>query len=134
MPDAILILNAGSSSIKFSVFVAKAGELALTFGGQIEGLFTSPRFVAKTPDKKVIGEKSWGDGVKLGHDGAIDYLSVFLREHKGNLKLAGMGHRVVLGGVKYSQPVRVDAQVLAELEELIPLAPLHQPHNLPPFR
>jgi acetate kinase len=134
MPDAILVLNAGSSSIKFSVFVANRAELALSFNGQIEGLYTSPKFAAKATDGTVIGEKSWGEGVKLGHQGAIEFLRVFLRENRGNLRLAGMGHRVVLGGQKYFRPVRIDAQVLPELEQLIPLAPLHQPHNLAPIR
>lgn len=134
MPDAILVLNAGSSSIKFSVFVAKRRDLELAFSGQVEGLYTSPRFVAKTPDGSAIGEKSWGEGVKLGHEGAIEFLRVFLRENRGDLRLAGMGHRVVLGGLKYFRPVRVDAQVLADLEQLIPLVPLHQPHNLAPIR
>jgi acetate kinase len=134
MTDAILVLNAGSSSIKFSVFLAERGELQLHFNGQLEGLFTSPRFVAKNPDGTVLGEKSWGEGVKLGHDGAIEFLRGFLREHRGGLQLVGMGHRVVLGGLKYPGPVRVDAQVLADLERLIPLVPLHQPHNLGPIR
>jgi len=134
MTDAILVLNAGSSSIKFSVFVAEKGELGLAFSGQVEGLFNSPHFIAKTTDGALLGEKSWGEGVKLGHDGAIEHLRVFLREHRGGLRLAGLGHRVVLGGLKYLQPVRVDAQVLADLEQLIPLVPLHQPHNLAPIR
>ena len=134
MRDAILVLNAGSSSIKFSVFVDMDGKLQPTFSGQVEALYNSPHFVAKTPDGTVIGEKSWGEGKKLGHDGAIDYLQVFLREKKGDVKLAGMGHRVVLGGTKYLQPVQVDQSVLAELEKLVPLVPLHQPHNLAPIR
>jgi acetate kinase len=134
MTDAILVLNAGSSSIKFSVFVAKKAELELAFSGQVEGLYTSPRFIAKTTDGAVIADKSWGEGVKLGHDGAIEHLRVFLREQRGELRLAGMGHRVVLGGLKYFKPVRVDAQVLDDLEKLTPLVPLHQPHNLAPIR
>jgi acetate kinase len=133
MTDAILVVNAGSSSIKFSVFVVRSGALEPSFRGQVEGLFTSPRFVAKTADGAVISEKSWGEGVKLGHDGAIEHLRLFLREQRGDLRLAGMGHRVGHGGLKYSQPVRVDAQVLADLEQLIPLMPLHQPHNLAPI-
>jgi acetate kinase len=134
MPDAILVLNAGSSSIKFSVFVQRKTELKSVFNGQVEALFTSPRFIAKTTEGKVIGEKSWGEGVKLGHTGAIEHLRVFLREQRGELRLAGVGHRVGFGGLKYSQPVRVDAQILADLEKLIPLMPLHQPHNLAPIR
>jgi len=134
MSDAILVINAGSSSIKFSVFVVKSGGLTLHFLGQIEGLFTSPRFKAKNAQGTVIGEKSWGDGTKLGHGGAIEYLRVFLREQKGDLRLAGMGHRVALGGTKYFKPVRIDPDVLADLEHLVPLVPLHQPNNLAPIR
>jgi acetate kinase len=134
MPDAILVLNAGSSSIKFSVFVAQRAGLELSFSGQIESLYTSPKFAAKATGGTVIGEKNWGEGVKLGHDGAIEFLRTFLRENRGDLRLAGVGHRVVLGGQKYFTPVRVDAQVLADLENLIPLVPLHQPHNLAPIR
>jgi acetate kinase len=134
MVDAILVLNAGSSSIKFSVFSVRSGNLELASRGQVEGLYTAPRFVAKAPDGGVLSEKSWGEGVTLGHGGAIDYLRVFLREQRGDLRLAGLGHRVGHGGVKYSQPVRVDAQILADLERLIPLTPLHQPHNLAPIR
>jgi acetate kinase len=133
MREAILVLNAGSSSIKFSVFVGKNDGLDLVIRGQAEGLFTSPRFVAKSADGTVLDEKTWGEGVKLGHAGAIEYLSQFLQEHRGGMTLVGVGHRVVHGGMKYFQPVRVDAQVLANLSKLIPLAPLHQPHNLAPI-
>src|SRR5437879_13410553 len=103
MTDAILVLNAGSSSIKFSVFVAKQGELELSFNGQLEGLYTAPRFIAKTADGEVLSQKSWGEGMKLGHEGAIEYLRAFLRDHREGLRLIGMGHRVVLGGLKYFQ-------------------------------
>jgi len=134
MTDAILVLNAGSSSIKFSVFLVEQDQLKLNLNGQIEGLFTSPRFLAKSTDGTVISEKAWGEGVKLGHDGAIEHLRVFLGELRGKLRPVGIGHRVVLGGLKYFQPVRVNAQVLADLEQLVPLVPLHQPHNLAPIR
>lgn len=132
--EAILVINAGSSSVKFSVFATERQELELKYRGQLEGLFTSPRFVAKDPEGGVVSRKSWGDGVKLGHEGALDHLREFLREIAGEMRLAGMGHRVGHGGLKYNHPVRVDAQVLADLEDLIPLTPLHQPHNLRPIR
>jgi len=133
MPDAILVLNGGSSSIKFSVFVADGTRLDLAFRGLVEGLFTSPHFIAKTSQGAVMSEKSWGDGVKLGHEGAIEHLRLFLREHRGDFQLAGVGHRVGHGGIKYTHPVRVDKQIFADLEKLIPLVPLHQPHNLAPI-
>ncbi len=133
MNNAILVINAGSSSVKFSVFIAANANLELKVRGQLEGLFTSPRFVAKDPQGKVVGEKSWGDGVKLGHEGAIEHLRIFLREHATGIQLAGVGHRIAHGGMKYSQPVRLDKTILADLEKLVPLAPLHQPHNLRPI-
>ena len=134
MPDTIAVLNAGSSSVKFSVFVESGAELRLQVRGQIEGLFTRPRFVAKAADGSLMAEKDWGDSQSLGHDGALDHLIEFLRERGGGLTLAGVGHRVVHGGLEYAQPVRVDAQVLTALEKYVPLAPLHQPHNLAPIR
>jgi len=134
MPTAIVVINAGSSSIKFSVFVEWGAELRLQVRGQIERLFTAPRFVAKGVDGAVVGEQAWGEGQRLGHDGALDFLLGFLRERSGGMNLAGVGHRVVHGGLEYAQPVRVDPRVLAALEKYVPLAPLHQPHNLAPIR
>jgi len=134
VPDAIAVLNAGSSSLKFSLFAERGDALELIARGQAEGLYTAPRFVAKDRDGKTLAEKSWGDGAKLGHDGALDYLVAFLRAELGEQRLAGVGHRVVHGGLEYSQPVRVDAKVLAALEKYVSLAPLHQPHNLAPIR
>ncbi len=134
MPTAIVVINAGSSSIKFSVFVEWGAELRLQVRGQIERLFTAPRFVAKGVDGAVVGEQAWGEGQRLGHDGALDFLLGFLRERSGGMNLAGVGHRVVHGGLEYAQPVRVDPRVLAALDKYVPLAPLHQPHNLAPIR
>ena len=134
MSAAILVLNAGSSSIKFSVFMLQGEDLEQNVRGQIEGLFTAPRFVAKGGDGGTISEKSWGDGVKLGHAGALDHLNRFLREELEDVTLVGVGHRVVHGGFEFMQPALLDGNVVAALEKFIPLAPLHQPHNLTPIR
>ena len=134
MSDAIVVLNAGSSSLKFSLFVARGNELELRLRGQIEGLFTAPRFVAKDADASVVAEKSWGEGVRLGHEGALEHLLGVLREHNAGDRLIGVGHRVVHGGPAYDRPLRVDAQTLDALRAFEPLAPLHQPHNLAPIR
>ena len=132
---AIVVVNAGSSSIKFVVFRDREGALDPVVRGQIEALFTAPRFVARDAQGRVQEEKSWGEGVKLGHDGAIAYLAAHLQQGRAEgLELAAVGHRVVHGGTQYSAPVRVDAGVLGALEKLVPLAPLHQPHNLAPIR
>ncbi|HTS22662.1 MAG TPA: acetate/propionate family kinase [Casimicrobiaceae bacterium] len=134
MRDAIAVLNAGSSSLKFSLFEDREGRLEPIARGQAEGLYTAPRFVARDGGGKTLGEKSWGEGVTLGHEGALDHLVAFVRAELRDHRLAGVGHRVVHGGLEYSQPVRVDEAVLSALEKYVPLAPLHQPHNLAPIR
>jgi len=133
MGDAIVVLNAGSSSVKFSLFLERSGDLEPSLHGQIEALFTAPRFVAKARDGTVVAEKSWGEGARLGHEGALEHLIGVLRSQLADDRLVGVGHRVVHGGASYDQPLRVDAEVLADLRRLEPLAPLHQPHNLAPI-
>ena len=134
MADAIAVVNAGSSSIKFSLFANARSEPELKARGQIESIYTAPHFVAKDSAGALLAEKSWGDGVKLGHDGALAHLMEFVRGEFGQLRLSGVGHRVVHGGTEYAQPVRVDAKILSALGKYVPLAPLHQPHNLSPIR
>jgi acetate kinase len=134
MADVFAVLNAGSSSIKFSLFADRDGALQPGVRGQVEGVYTAPRFVAKDAAGTTVTEKSWGDGVSLGHDGALEHIVGWLRGELAGDRLAGVGHRVVHGGLDYTQPVRVDAGVIRTLEKFVPLAPLHQPHNLTPIR
>ena len=134
MSNAIVVLNAGSSSIKFSLFIERGETLEPDVRGQVEGLYTAARFVSKAPDGTLKAEKSWPAGVELGHDGALDHLVGHLRSELAGDRLIGIGHRVVHGGMAYTQPVQVDEAVLKVLETFIPLAPLHQPHNLAPIR
>jgi acetate kinase len=129
MSDALLVLNAGSSSLKFSVFLNEESPQPL-LRGQLEGLLTQPRFIARD-STGVVDEKEWPLGTKLGHQGAIEFLFTWgrkgaLREHR----IVAAGHRVVHGGMKFTAPVLIDAETVAELEALTPLAPLHQPHNV----
>jgi len=131
--SAVLVLNAGSSSIKFLLFAERNGVLEAAIRGQIESLHTAPHFIART-EGRVLGEKVWGDGVELGHDGALTHIEEFLRSHSDGLELGAVGHRVVHGGPVHTQPARLDRDVLAALEKFVPLAPLHQPHNLAPIR
>ncbi|MFN8840304.1 MAG: acetate/propionate family kinase [Burkholderiales bacterium] len=130
MADAIVVLNAGSSSLKYSLFADRDGVLDPGLSGQIERLLTAPRFVARDRDRRVVVERSWGEGVRLGHDGALGHLMGVLDDRLAGDRLLGVGHRVVHGGEAFAEPIRVDATVLAALRELEPLAPLHQPHNL----
>jgi acetate kinase len=132
--DVILVINAGSSSIKFHAFSASDGKLEAIAGGKLEEIYSSPRFQAKRQNGELIDEKRWPEGERLGHDNAIAFLLDWLRAHAGDARLLAVGHRVVHGGERYAEPVRVDDEVLAALEALVPLAPLHQPHNLAAIR
>ena len=135
MTDAILVLNAGSSSIKFSLFAEAGIEPALVARGQIEGIDTSPHFIAQDATGQTASEQRWAQGTQLGHDGAVAHIGDWLQAtYAGQHQLVAVGHRVVHGGVDYSAPVRIDGDVVVQLEKLIPLAPLHQPHNLEPIR
>jgi acetate kinase len=131
--DVILVLNSGSSSIKFSVFAERSDRLEVKFRGQVEGLYSSPRFIATNSAGKEIGAQDWGQDVRLGHEGATSYLTAFLCGQRDENRLIGVGHRVVHGGQEFSSSTLVSMEVLAKLEKLIPLAPLHQPHNLAPI-
>jgi acetate kinase len=134
MADVILVLNAGSSSIKFRAFDAGAGDPKLMLYGQAEGLYTAPSFVASDAKGAELCRKDWDDGAEVGHQGAIEYIAQFLRNQGAGHQLIAVGHRVVHGGLAYSQAVEVTPSVIESLEKLTPLAPLHQPHNLAPIR
>jgi len=134
MADAILVLNAGSSSIKFSLFLDRGGELEPRLSGLLEGIHTAPHFSAKDASGASLGEQRWPEGTRLGHEGGIAHLVEFLAAHRDEHRLAAVGHRIVHGGLEFSAPVKLTADVVARLEKYIPLAPLHQPHNLAPVR
>jgi acetate kinase len=134
MADLILVLNAGSSSIKYCAYDPAGREPTLVLKGQIEGLNTSPHFVASDPEGKQVAEQKWEQGAELGHEGGLKYIGDFLRGHREGHKLVAIGHRVVHGGMEFTQPTLVTPMVLDKLARLVPLAPLHQPHNLLPIR
>lgn len=131
MNDYALVLNAGSSSLKFCVFERPRGKAwRLEARGQIEGIGTSPRLAVKDEQgEPLANEKLETRKVRDGKD-AVEALAVWLRSNYGGSKVLGVGHRIVHGGSNFSSPVILDSQILSELRELIPLAPLHQPYNL----
>jgi acetate kinase len=130
--EAILVLNAGSSSIKFSVYRLTETPLALAVRGQVTGLGTSPHFRAVGGDKVVLVDTSLPSSPEsFRHAEAFAHAAQWLRGHfGGQLMLAAAGHRVVHGGQEFAAPARIDDDVLARLRGLIPLAPLHQPNNI----
>lgn len=131
MKKALLVINAGSSSLKFSVFFVLEKSLQLVSKGQIEGIGVAPTFVVKNELNKVLFDHAWTHEPAINHEFLLKYLINWLNESFLNgVPLLAAGHRVVHGGSKYSQPLIVDDTILTALEKLIPLAPLHQPHNL----
>lgn len=133
-PGAILVINSGSSSLKFSLFTSD-DSLRPFLSGQAEAIFTAPHFIARDGEGKVVGEKSWPPGTKLGHDGAIEQLfDLGSSGAMAGYKIHAAGHRVVHGGTVFTEPVLVDESVLDALEKLAPLAPLHQPYNIEAIR
>lgn len=130
---SILVLNAGSSSIKFSVFGLAGDALAVSLRGQIEGLGTPhPRLVVK--EEGGARERALDAAEGGSHQAAIAALAQAIAARKSTLHITAVGHRVVHGGPRYGAPVRLDDETLTYLETLSPLAPLHQPHNLAVIR
>jgi acetate kinase len=135
MSAATVVMNAGSSSIKFSVFLTGQHDSELLVRGQIEGLRSAPRFTARDAQKQIIDQQQWPADTTLSHAQAADYLFQWLQS--GSLQgheITAVGHRVVHGGMQYASPVKITPSILADLEDLVPLAPLHQPHNLSTIR
>jgi acetate kinase len=130
MDDYALVLNAGSSSLKFCVFCRPGGApWQLEERGQIDGIGTVARLSSKDGQGEVLAQNDLSSTVSDGR-AAIDALAAWLRSRYGNARVLAVGHRVVHGGTKYDRPVLIARNVLVELYQLIPLAPLHQPYNL----
>jgi acetate kinase len=122
------VLNAGSSSLKFSVY--RAGERwSLEATGQVDGIGTSPRLRASDGTGARLEDRPL-DGPLPDARSALDVVADWLRKHFGGTRVLGVGHRVVHGGPRHAGPVVVTPAVLEDLRALVPLAPLHQPHNL----
>ena len=130
MDDYALVLNAGSSSLKFCVYRRSEGESwRLEARGQIEGIGTSPRLSVKDAEGASLADETLDVDVRDGRQ-ALNALASWLRSRYGGARVLGVGHRVVHGGARHARPIVVTRQVLADLRQLIPLAPLHQPYNL----
>ncbi|WP_072396044.1 acetate/propionate family kinase [Hyphomicrobium sp. CS1GBMeth3] len=135
MTDTILVVNAGSSSIKFQLFTVGAGDrLERMIKGQVDGIGTRPRLFAVTAQRTILADETWAPAEVGTIPAALDKVIAFLRPQIGGRLPGAVGHRVVHGGPHYANPVVVTTGILSELEKLTPLAPLHQPNNLAPIR
>ena len=130
MTDAIAVVNAGSSSLKFAVLAAT--DLRPLIHGQIEGLQTAPHARFESAQGEVLLAHRWPDGAVLQHQDAVAFLLARLHDHLDDHRLKAVGHRIVHGGAKWVSPTVLTPEVLTQLQALVPLAPLHQPHNLSP--
>jgi acetate kinase len=130
MDDYALVLNAGSSSLKFCVFQRPGEEnWRLDVRGQIDGIGSLPRLIVKDAVGEIIAVNKLKAGGRNGLE-ALDTLSAWLHDRYAGARVLGVGHRVVHGGARFLGPTLVTREVMDELYELVPLAPLHQPHNL----
>lgn len=134
MSRAIVSLNAGSSSIKFALFVLTGDGPSRVAAGKLEGIGTAPHLVARDLNGDVLVDRTWDGGADLDHEALLQDLFAWAGAHLEGREIVGLGHRVVHGGGRFTAPVRVDDQVLTALDAFCPLAPLHQPHNLAAIR
>ena len=134
MTETVLVVNAGSSSIKFQLFsVEPRDRLERKLKGQIEGVGVKPHLLARGVGGETLVDETWPPAEVKDVPAALDKVIGFLRDHIGQLPIA-IGHRVVHGGPDYSAPTVITEAVLKRLDAFSPLAPLHQPNNLAPIR
>lgn len=135
MQETILVINAGSSSIKFQLFAVAGGDrLERRMRGQIEGIGTRPRLLARDVEGRTLIDASHSAADVSDVPAALGKVIAFLRDEIGGTLPTAVGHRVVHGGPEYSEPTIISAAVVDRLERFVPLAPLHQPNNLGPIR
>src|SRR5689334_12612165 len=129
----ILVVNAGSSSVKFQVFESNTTGPQRLLKGQVDGIGTKPRLRAEGADKTTLIDQTYAPEQLKDVPTALQTAGSWLREAQ-KIEPAAVGHRVVHGGPEYDRPIRIDQVVLSRLEQYVPLAPLHQPNNLAPIR
>ncbi len=127
MADAILTINAGSSSIKFALFELKDG-LTRTAEGQAENIGAAPHLRIKSAGAVVL-DRNWPDHAPLNHEDLLSEVLNWVDTHLGDAELVAAGHRIVHGGKSFTEPLLLDPAHLAEIARLSQLAPLHEPHN-----
>jgi acetate kinase len=132
--DTILVVNAGSSSVKFQVFsVEGGGALRRQIKGQMDGIGSRPRLRASGASGDPIADRAYPIEAVPDVPAAMGIAGAWLRDEI-RIQPIAVGHRVVHGGPEYDRPVLIDHGVVARLERFVSLAPLHQPHNLAPIR
>ena len=131
MPHAIIVVNAGSTSLKFGAYgVDAAGSLPLLCRGQVDSMQGDPHFIAKNAAGKPLDAHEWGEGHTIDHKTALKFVIAWLEANIADLKVTAAGHRVVLGGTRFEVPVKIEADVLDYLDSLVVMEPSHQAFNV----
>ena len=131
MTNTIIVVNAGSTSLKFSTYgMDAAGSLPLLCHGEIDGIQDDPHFVAKSPAGKPLATHEWGKGHAIDHKTALHFVVTWLEANITGMKVVAAGHRIVLGGARFEAPVRIDDDVLDYLDSLAAMEPSHQTFNV----
>jgi acetate kinase len=131
MSDAILVVNAGSTSVKFAAYAMDAaGSLPVLCGGRIDSMQGDPHFVVKNEAGKPLAAHEWGEGHAIDHKTALHFVITWLETNLADMKVVAAGHRVVLGGTRFEAPTRIEGDVLDYLESLAVMEPSHQTFNV----
>jgi acetate kinase len=135
MSNAILVVNAGSTSVKFAAYAMSAagnaaGPLPVLCRGRIDSMQGDPHFVVKNEAGKPLAAHEWGDGHAIDHKTALQYIITWLEANVADMKVVAAGHRVVLGGMRFEAPTRIEGDVLDYLESLAVMEPSHQTFNV----
>lgn len=134
MSKTVLVLNAGSSSIKFQLFALEGSAPQRRLKGQIEGIGTRPRLAAGDGDGSSLVDRTLAPEEVADLPGAMAVLEEWIQGRLAGRMPIAVGHRVVHGGARFDRPVLIDDEILEALDHYVPLAPLHQPNNLAPVR
>ena len=131
MSEAIVVINAGSTSLKFAAYLVDAGgSLPLLRRGRIDSMQGDPHFVVANAAGKPLDAHEWGEGHAIDHRAALHFVISWLEANLTDTKVAAAGHRIVLGGARFEAPVRIDGDVLDYLESLAAMEPSHQAFNV----
>ncbi len=131
MSEAIVVFNAGSTSLKFGAYAVDAtGSLPLLCRGRIDSMHGDPHFVVNDAAGKPLDTHEWGEGHAIDHKTALHFVIIWLEANLADRKVVAAGHRVVLGGTRFEAPARIEGDVLDYLESLAAMEPSHQLYNV----
>ena len=131
MSEAIVVFNAGSTSLKFAAYTVDAARsLPLVCLGRVDSLQGDPHFVVKDAAGKPLDAHEWGDGHTIDHRTALHFVITWLEANLANTKVVAAGHRIVLGATRFEAPVLIEGDVLDYLDSLVVMEPSHQPFNV----